>query len=91
MLTSLIIAQILSWVAIFALGIALLAVARQVGVLHIRVVWSVNRSGRTPRANSSGSSSQALPSSPTEIGALSRHDCSIQAKASSRSVVARSR
>ncbi|ATI81527.1 MAG: methylamine utilization protein MauD [Sphingobium yanoikuyae] len=37
MLTSLIIAQILSWVAIFALGIALLAVARQVGVLHIRV------------------------------------------------------
>jgi len=37
MLTSLIIAQILSWVAIFALGIALMAVARQVGVLHIRV------------------------------------------------------
>ncbi|MDI1295316.1 MAG: methylamine utilization protein MauD [bacterium] len=37
MLTSLIISQILSWVVILALGVALLAVARQVGVLHIRV------------------------------------------------------
>lgn len=37
MLTSLIIAQILSWVVLLALGVGLLAVARQVGVLHIRV------------------------------------------------------
>jgi methylamine dehydrogenase accessory protein MauD len=37
MLTSLIIAQILSWVFLLALGVGLLAVARQVGVLHIRV------------------------------------------------------
>ena len=37
MLTSLIISQILSWVVILGLGVALLALARQVGVLHIRV------------------------------------------------------
>lgn len=37
MLTSLIISQILSWVVLLALGVGLLAVARQVGVLHIRV------------------------------------------------------
>lgn len=37
MLTSLIISQILSWLVILGLGLALLALARQVGVLHIRV------------------------------------------------------
>lgn len=37
MLTSLIISQILSWVVILILGTALLALARQVGVLHMRV------------------------------------------------------
>jgi methylamine dehydrogenase accessory protein MauD len=37
MLTSLIISQILSWVVILTLGVALLALARQVGVLHMRV------------------------------------------------------
>lgn len=37
MLTSLIISQIISWVVIIGLVIALLALARQVGVLHIRV------------------------------------------------------
>jgi methylamine dehydrogenase accessory protein MauD len=37
MLTALIISQIVSWVVILMLGVALLAVARQVGVLHVRV------------------------------------------------------
>ncbi|HUD91946.1 methylamine utilization protein MauD [Sphingobium sp.] len=37
MLTSLIISQIVSWIVIIGLVIALLALARQVGVLHIRV------------------------------------------------------
>ena len=37
MLTSLIVAQILSWIVILVLGTALLALARQVGVLHMRV------------------------------------------------------
>lgn len=37
MMTSLILSQILSWIVILSLGVALLAVARQVGVLHIRV------------------------------------------------------
>lgn len=37
MLTSLIISQILSWLVILGMGVALLALARQVGVLHIRV------------------------------------------------------
>ncbi|RYM12943.1 methylamine utilization protein MauD [Sphingobium cupriresistens] len=37
MLTSLIVSQILSWIIIIGLVVALLALARQVGVLHIRV------------------------------------------------------
>ena len=37
MLIVLIVSQILSWIVILALGIALLALARQVGVLHVRV------------------------------------------------------
>ena len=37
MLTVLIVSQIFSWIVILALGIALLALARQVGVLHVRV------------------------------------------------------
>ena len=37
MLTSLIISQIVSWIIILGLVVALLALARQVGVLHIRV------------------------------------------------------
>jgi methylamine dehydrogenase accessory protein MauD len=37
MLTVLIVSQILSWMVILGLGIALLALARQVGVLHVRV------------------------------------------------------
>lgn len=37
MLTSLIISQIISWIVILALGVLLLALARQVGVLHMRV------------------------------------------------------
>ena len=37
MLSVLIVSQILSWVVILGLGIALLALARQVGVLHVRV------------------------------------------------------
>jgi methylamine dehydrogenase accessory protein MauD len=37
MLTVLIVAQILSWVVILGLGLALLALARQVGVLHVRL------------------------------------------------------
>ncbi|MBT2187283.1 methylamine utilization protein MauD [Sphingobium nicotianae] len=37
MLVSLIVSQILSWVVILILGTALLALARQVGVLHMRV------------------------------------------------------
>jgi methylamine dehydrogenase accessory protein MauD len=37
MLTLLIVSQILSWTVILGLGLALLALARQVGVLHMRV------------------------------------------------------
>jgi methylamine dehydrogenase accessory protein MauD len=37
MLTLLIVSQILSWIVILGLGLALLALARQVGVLHLRV------------------------------------------------------
>ena len=37
MLTALIISQIISWLLIVGLGVALLALARQVGVLHMRV------------------------------------------------------
>jgi len=37
MLTALIISQVFSWIVILALGLALLALARQVGVLHVRV------------------------------------------------------
>ncbi|MEH3048145.1 methylamine utilization protein MauD [Sphingomonas adhaesiva] len=37
MMTILIVSQALSWLMVLALGVALLAVARQVGVLHVRV------------------------------------------------------
>jgi methylamine dehydrogenase accessory protein MauD len=37
MLTALIISQVISWLLIIGLGVALLALARQVGVLHVRV------------------------------------------------------
>lgn len=37
MMTSLIVSQILSWIMILGFGVALVAIARQVGVLHIRV------------------------------------------------------
>ena len=37
MLTALIISQVFSWIVILGLGVALLALARQVGVLHVRV------------------------------------------------------
>jgi len=37
MLTVLIVSQIISWTVILGLGIALLALARQVGVLHVRL------------------------------------------------------
>src|ERR1700742_3332889 len=37
MLTALIVSQVFSWLLIAALAVGLLAVARQVGVLHVRV------------------------------------------------------
>lgn len=37
MIVSLIIAQIVSWIVILGLGVALIALARQVGILHMRV------------------------------------------------------
>lgn len=37
MIVSLIIAQIISWVVILAFGVALIALARQVGILHMQV------------------------------------------------------
>jgi methylamine dehydrogenase accessory protein MauD len=37
MLTVLIVSQILSWIVVLGLGLALLALARQVGVLHVRL------------------------------------------------------
>jgi methylamine dehydrogenase accessory protein MauD len=37
MLTVLIVSQMLSWIVILGLGLALLALARQVGVLHVRL------------------------------------------------------
>jgi len=37
MLTILIVSQVLSWIVILGMGLALLALARQVGVLHVRL------------------------------------------------------
>jgi methylamine dehydrogenase accessory protein MauD len=37
MMTVLIVSQILSWIVILGLGLALLALARQIGVLHVRL------------------------------------------------------
>ena len=37
MLTALIVSQIFSWIVILGMGLALLALARQVGVLHVRL------------------------------------------------------
>lgn len=37
MLTTLIVSQVISWIVILVLGVAMLALARQVGVLHMRV------------------------------------------------------
>lgn len=37
MIVSLVIAQIVSWIVILGLGVALVALARQVGILHMRV------------------------------------------------------
>lgn len=37
MMTALIVSQILSWIVTFTLGVAVLALARQLGVLHMRV------------------------------------------------------
>src|SRR6478752_4582146 len=37
MLTTLVVSQVFSWIVILGLGVALLALARQVGVLHVRV------------------------------------------------------
>ena len=37
MITALVVSQVASWLVIVALGVALLALARQVGVLHVRV------------------------------------------------------
>lgn len=37
MLTALIVSQVVSWIVIAALGVAVLALARQVGILHMRV------------------------------------------------------
>src|SRR4029078_1005399 len=37
MVTVLVVSQILSWIVILGLGLALVALARQVGVLHVRL------------------------------------------------------
>lgn len=37
MMTVLIVSQVISWLAVLVMGVALLALARQVGVLHLRV------------------------------------------------------
>ena len=37
MLTALVIAQVISWIVIVVFGVALIALARQVGILHVRV------------------------------------------------------
>ena len=49
-------------------------------------VWSVTHVRRTPRRTSSGKTSAALPSSPTETGRPSRFEASMSASASSRVV-----
>src|SRR5258706_13066724 len=49
MLTVLIVSQILSWIVVLGLGVALLALARQVGVLHVRVAPAgALRTGKGP-------------------------------------------
>ncbi len=59
MLTALLISSIFSWLVILALVIALLAVARQVGVLHIRVAPA---GALTPAGGPSvGAQSSAVP------------------------------
>ena len=53
-------------------------------------VWSVTTSTGTLRRTSSGSTSAAFPTSPTDSGARARFASSTSASASSRSVASRS-
>ncbi len=54
-------------------------------------VWSVTTSGRNPAASSSGSTSAALPSTPTETARRSRAALSTRSTASARSSARSSR
>lgn len=71
MLTSLIISQILSWIVILALGVALIALARQVGVLHIRVApaGALATSGGPEVGTATGAiAARTLDGAPVSIG-----------------------
>ncbi|MES2157036.1 MAG: methylamine utilization protein MauD [Pseudomonadota bacterium] len=71
MLTSLIISQILSWLVILALGVALVALARQVGVLHIRVAPAgalATSGGPEVGATTGAIAARTLDGAPVSIG-----------------------
>lgn len=71
MLTSLIISQILSWIVIACLAVALIALARQVGVLHIRVApaGALATSGGPAVGSLSGPiAAQTLDGAPVMVG-----------------------
>ncbi|MEO0031092.1 MAG: hypothetical protein RIS94_850 [Pseudomonadota bacterium] len=59
MMTTLIVSQVISWIVILVLGVALLALARQVGVLHMRVAPAGALT--TAGGPSVGASSPAIP------------------------------
>ncbi|MFB0872829.1 MULTISPECIES: redoxin family protein [unclassified Sphingobium] len=71
MLASLIISQIISWIVIVGLAVALLALARQVGVLHIRVApaGALATSGGPEVGSSTGAiATRTLDGKPVTIG-----------------------
>jgi methylamine dehydrogenase accessory protein MauD len=71
MLTTLIISQVISWIVILALATALLALARQVGILHMRVAPAgalTTAAGPAVGGTVSPIEAHALDGSPVRIG-----------------------
>ena len=68
MLTVLIVSQILSWIVILGLGLALLALARQIGVLHVRLAPAgALLSGKGPMVGEPAPVLDAVTSSTREL------------------------
>ena len=73
MLTALIVSQVLSWGVILALVVAVLALARQVGVLHMRVAPAGALT--TAGGPSVGARSPAIPARTLEGAAVTVGGC----------------